>query len=149
MFSPRRRRLLLAVLALPAGCAVAEAPPELLVHKDPHCGCCGKWVDHLRAEGFQVKTFDTDDLDAVKRRLGVPAALSSCHTAQLGTYVIEGHVPASSLKRLWRERPQLIGLAVPGMPLGSPGMEVPGQSEPYDVKSFDRDGRIQVFEKFP
>jgi hypothetical protein len=103
-------------------------------------------VGHLRKHGYPVKTEDVTDLGAVKRKLGVPSALQSCHTAEVDGYVIEGHVPADLIDRLLRERPALAGLAVPGMPVGSPGMEVPGRTgEQYQIRAFDRSGRTTVY----
>ena len=103
-------------------------------------------MDHLRAGGFAVKTDDTEELVPIKRRLGVPADLQSCHTAEVAGYVVEGHVPADVIDRLLRERPRISGLAVPGMPIGSPGMESPGlKPEPYQILAFDRAGRVTVF----
>jgi hypothetical protein len=111
--------------------------PKLIVSKDPSCGCCAGWVEHVRAEGFQVDVVDTGNLTPIKQRLGVPADLAACHTAEVGGYAIEGHVPAGAIKRLLSERPAAKGLAVPGMPIGSPGMEVPGRpNETYDVILF-------------
>ena len=116
------------------------------VYKSPTCGCCSKWVDHLREEGFEVRTTDTNDLADFKASHGVPTQVESCHTALVAGYVVEGHVPASDIERLLRERPGIRGLAVPGMPIGSPGMEVPGtKGQPYDVLAFDNDGRTEVF----
>ena len=118
------------------------------VHKSPTCGCCSKWVEHMREQGFQVRTTDTQDLTQFKRNHGVPAALESCHTALVAGYVLEGHVPAADIKRLLEERPALAGLAVAGMPIGSPGMEVPGTAaQPYEVIAFRNDGRTDVFAK--
>jgi len=109
----------------------------MIVHKDPNCGCCGGWVEHLRDAGFKVDVRDVPDLNRVKTRLGVPADLAACHTAELSGYAIEGHVPAAALRRLLSEKPKAKGLAVPGMPVGSPGMEVPdGRTEEYDVVLF-------------
>lgn len=116
------------------------------VYKSPTCGCCGKWEDHLRAHGFTVESKPTEDVQAVKATLGVPEPLRSCHTAVVGGYVIEGHAPADDIARLLRERPEIAGLAVPGMPLGSPGMEAPSP-ESYDVVAFDRNGETSVFAK--
>lgn len=107
--------------------ASAQGRPPMLVHKDPNCGCCAGWVTHVRAAGFTVKVEETADMDAVKARLGVPDALASCHTAEIGGYLIEGHVPVAEIARLLAERPRAVGLAVPDMPVGSPGMEVPGR----------------------
>ena len=124
------------------------ALPRMVVSKDPNCGCCSLWIEHIRAAGFDVEAVDTGDLAALKRRLGVPSQLSACHTAEIGGYVIEGHVPAAAIKRLLRERPAAQGLAVPGMPVGSPGMEVAGAAnEVYDVILFGA-GRQQRFARF-
>jgi len=140
--------LLAVVLALSANLAGAEALPEVVMHKDPNCGCCGKWAEHLEANGFKVKTVYERDMQSVKQRLGVPQRLTSCHTAKVGNYVVEGHVPADSIKRLLREKPAVRGVATPGMPVGSPGMEVPGvKAEAYEVISFDRAGKTKVFER--
>ena len=139
--------LMTALLLAPMAVG-AEPLPEVVMHKDPNCGCCGQWAEHLQANGFRVKTVPERDMDSVKRRFAVPQRLTSCHTAKVGGYVIEGHVPASAIKRLLREKPAVAGLAVPGMPLGSPGMEVPGKKDPYDVMSFDKAGRSAVFERF-
>lgn len=135
-------------LALAAATAGAQTLPEVVMHKDPNCGCCAKWARHLEANGFRVRSVDEIDMEAVKRRFAVPPRLTSCHTARVGGYVIEGHVPASAIRRLLREKPALAGLSAPGMPAGSPGMEVPGEREAYDVVSFDAAGRSRVFERF-
>lgn len=112
----------------------------ITVHKDPNCGCCTGWVRHLQTAGFTVDAIDTKDLDAIKTRLGVPNDLAACHTAQVAGYVVEGHVPALALRNFLSEKPNATGLAVPGMPIGSPGMEG-GQPEPYDVVVFGPAGR--------
>lgn len=139
----------LAVLAAALPALAAESLPQVVVHKDPNCGCCGAWVEHMRTNGFQVKVVETGNLEAVKRRFGVPDQLASCHTAEVAGYVMEGHVPAVAIKRLLKEKPAVRGLAVPGMPQGSPGMEVPsGKKDPYDVVSFDRSGRAKVYESY-
>lgn len=149
----------LAVLAVSltalAGCAepaaVAGAPEAgqgvgVVVHKTPTCGCCGDWVEHLRESGFDVTVRDLDDLSPVKERVGVPYGLGSCHTAEVEGYFVEGHVPAQDVERLLAERPDARGLTVPGMPLGSPGMEVPsGEVQPYDVLLVKHDGSTAVF----
>jgi hypothetical protein len=136
----------LALAVLMAACGPGEeAPPLVTVYKSPTCGCCAAWVDHLEASGFRVETVDVDDLDAIKVQYGIPDSLASCHTAVVGGYVVEGHVPAGDVHRLLRERPEAGGLAVPGMPIGSPGMETPGRpSEPYAVLLVD-DGGTSVF----
>lgn len=123
----------------------AAAPMEITVYKSPTCPCCHKWVEHFRAKGYEVKVHDTDDLQAVKSRLGVPAEVTSCHTSQVGGYTVEGHVPEEALARLLRERPPVHGIGVAGMPLGSPGMEAGGRTEPYQVRSFDRSGKTALF----
>lgn len=130
-----------AGLTLAAGrlnIANAADAPAITVHKDPNCGCCTGWAEHLQATGFQVTVIDTDKVNAVKARLGVPAELASCHTGEIAGYAIEGHVPASAIKRLLKEKPVAAGLAVPGMPIGSPGMEG-GEPEIYDVILFGPD----------
>ena len=142
----RNRLLVAALLALAAAGAGAEPLPEVVMHKDPNCGCCGQWAEYLQANGFRVKTVMEDDMQSVKRRFAVPQRLTSCHTAKVGDYVIEGHVPASAIKRLLREKPAVAGLSVPGMPLGSPGMEVPGKKDAYDVVAFDKAGKTAVYE---
>ena len=148
--SPSRSRLLrlafgvvaCAAIALPSAFAAGD---EVTMYKDPNCGCCSKWAEHMRASGFSVKEVATPKMAAVKGSAGVPQALGSCHTARVGGYVVEGHVPAADVKRLLAERPAVVGIAAPGMPLGSPGMEGPYPADRYDVVSFDRDGRTAVF----
>jgi hypothetical protein len=109
----------------------------MVINKDPNCGCCSGWVEHLKAAGFETRVGEMSDLSALKFRLSIPPALRSCHTAEIDGYVIEGHVPASAIKRLLSQCPAATGLAVPGMPVGSPGMEVPGASdEAYNVVLF-------------
>ncbi len=124
-----------------SACTTSEAKlPEVTVYKSPTCGCCSAWVGHLKASGFEVKAVDTSDMRSVKERLGVPAALTSCHTAVADGYVFEGHVPAEVMQRFLKEQPEVVGLAVPGMPIGSPGMVVPGRApQPYEVVAFAPD----------
>jgi len=120
----------------------AQDLPEIVVSKDPTCGCCTGWVDHLRQAGFTAEVVETSEINRVKVRLGVPEDLASCHTAEIGGYVIEGHVPADAIKRLLAEKPAGKGLAVAGMPMGSPGMEMDGMApETYEVVLFGPDGR--------
>jgi hypothetical protein len=124
----------------------AGQAPMVDVYKDATCACCNKWVEHLRANGFEVRVTNTRDLASFKTSHGVPRQLQSCHTAIVDGYVIEGHVPASDVQRLLKERPAIAGLAVGGMPVGSPGMEMPGaRAEPYDVVAFDKSGGTRVF----
>jgi hypothetical protein len=125
-----------------------QAVPSVTVYKSPACGCCSKWIDHMRAAGFEVTAKNVDDVVPIKTKHGVPTQAASCHTSLVGDYVIEGHVPADTVKRLLKERPKITGLAVPGMPAGSPGMEVPsGKKDPYSVIAFDSAGKQTVFEK--
>ena len=124
----------------------SDEPPEITVYKTPTCGCCGKWIDHLRDDGFSVTIRERSDLSAIKSANGVPRELSSCHTAIVDGYVIEGHIPADVIRRLLKERPDVKGIAVPGMPAGSPGMEVPGGVvQPYAVMTFDKDGNSEIY----
>jgi hypothetical protein len=138
----------LVVLPSLARAAAAPAPLAITVYKTPQCGCCKDWVGHLEKNGFAPKTHDLPDLSETKDTVGVPDALRSCHTALIGRYVIEGHVPADLIKKLVADNPSnILGLAVPGMPAGSPGMEVPGRKDPYDVIAFTRDGKRSVYAK--
>lgn len=123
-----------------------HAVASMLVHKNPSCGCCELWVEHLRKAGYRVEVRDEEDLNAVKERLGVPYGKGSCHTAEVGGYIVEGHVPVEDIKRLLAEKPDARGLVLPGMPLGSPGMEVPdGTVQPYTVELVQRDGTTVAF----
>lgn len=121
------------ILAGPAMAWSGQAPVRARVFRAPDCGCCGAWVAHLRDHGFAVEVVTTDDMQGVKDRQAVPAPLRSCHTALIDGYVIEGHVPATDISALLAQRPRAAGLAVPGMPAGSPGMEMGGRRDPYDV----------------
>jgi hypothetical protein len=121
-------------------------PTAITVYKSATCGCCAKWVDHLRASGFAPTVHDEADMDAIKDEMGVPKGVRSCHTALLDRYLVEGHVPAADLRRLLKERPAVAGLAVPGMPKSTPGMAVPGDTpEPYEVLAFARDGKTTTY----
>ncbi|MEE9279183.1 MAG: DUF411 domain-containing protein [Myxococcota bacterium] len=135
---------LIALVTMLAALAVANEATTVTVYKSPTCGCCSKWVRHLEQHGFTVETHDLRDVTPVKEANGVPRGLVSCHTALVGGYVVEGHVPASDVARLLEQRPPIVGLAVPKMPIGSPGMEGPNP-EPYQVLSFDDKGRVAVF----
>jgi hypothetical protein len=147
MPSSFNRRTVLAGLAVAgmagvARPALAQGLPKVQVSKDPSCGCCEAWVEHLRGAGFAVDVSETAQMSRVKARLGVPQALASCHTAEVGGYAIEGHVPAVEIKRLLAERPAGRGLAVPGMPVGSPGMELKGlEPDTYEVVLFGANGQ--------
>lgn len=132
-------------LAAPAATAV-ETRPRITVHRDAYCGCCHLWVEHLREEGFEVDDRIESDMGAVKQRLGVAPEHASCHTAEVGGYVVEGHVPASDIRRLLKERPPVHGLVLPGMPVGSPGMEIKGvDAEAYTVLTVDQDGTTSIY----
>lgn len=132
---------------LPSALAAAVVGPRhIVVYKDPDCGCCRQWVAYLAAHGFAPEAHDRGDMSALKDSLGVPAALRSCHTAVAGRYVIEGHVPAADIVRLLATKPKgVAGLAVPGMPAGSPGMETAGRRDRYDVMAFGATGAARVF----
>jgi len=142
------RRTFCAFAALaacaPATIMAATDAPLVEVWKTPTCGCCRVWIRHLQDAGFRVRATEMDDVGPVKARLGVPPALASCHTALVEGYVVEGHVPADDIIRLLRQKPAVKGLLVPGMPIGSPGMEGPG-AEPYDVLALDAAGDTRVF----
>jgi hypothetical protein len=129
------------------GPATQPTLPMMTVYKSSTCGCCKLWVDHAKSHGFPVRVVDTDDLGGVKRDLGIPAQLASCHTVVVGGFLIEGHVPAVDVKRLLATRPRVRGLAVPGMPIGAPGMEqgAPADYTRYDVIAFATNGTMTVF----
>ena len=128
------------------GIVGAEPLPVVAVYKDPACECCARWVKHLSANGFVATVRDSLDMPSVKRTMGVPDALQSCHTAVVGKYVVEGHVPADVIKKLLAEKPAVMGLAVPGMPVGSPGMEG-STKQAYNIIAFERDGKTRVYLK--
>lgn len=140
-----RYRMKKVVAILLVGFAsLASATEAVTVFKSPYCGCCGKWVEHLRQNGFQVETKDVSDVPAARRQLGMPEQYGSCHTAKVGNYLVEGHVPASDIRRLLKERPMALGLAVPSMPPGSPGMES-DRTIPYQTLLVQHDGSTKVF----
>lgn len=143
----RQLSTLFAVLMLGAtGTLQAQTAGTVDVYKSPTCGCCVKWADHMRQAGFTVKTHDVTDIPGNRKKLGMPDKLGSCHTSKVGNYVIEGHVPATDIKRLLSEKPKALGLAVPSMPPGSPGMDIPN-SPPYDTLLVQADGTTRVFAK--
>jgi hypothetical protein len=144
----RRTGIVVAVLMLVSGAAWAQRDqkPTIDVFKTSTCGCCKIWVEHLRSSGFTVKTTDVEDLSGIKAKHGVPSKLQSCHTGVVDGYVVEGHVPAADIHRILKERPKVAGLAVPGMPIGSPGMEVKGVTpQPFDVMAFEKGGKSTVY----
>ena len=139
--------LALTTGAAPASIDAAAKKPTITVYKDPGCGCCKSWIEHLIKHGYRVDAKDTPQMTEIKRSLGVPAGLSACHTAVVNGYLIEGHVPAADIARLLKEKPKVAGLAVPGMPTGSPGMEGPLKQH-YQVLSFDKAGKTKVFASY-
>jgi hypothetical protein len=146
-----RRQLLTAITMLAATGVrpLAQKGRAVQVFKDPTCGCCSLWVEHLRKAGFSATVTDSDDMAAIKTKLGVPQKARSCHTASVDGYVIEGHVPAADVQRLLKERPKVVGIGVPGMPIGSPGMEVANvKAQAYDVLAFDKAGQTTVFASY-
>jgi hypothetical protein len=150
--NPTRRKCLYLGLALLIGPAIgAQAAVSVEVWKDPHCGCCEDWVAHLTQAGFSVKVFDQGN-DTARKRLGIPDALGSCHTGSVQGYALEGPVPAADIRRLLREKPRAVGLAVPGMPVGSPGMDsavYKGRKDPYKVLLVAMDGSTSVYHVYP
>lgn len=135
--------------AVAADVAPDNVQPKVVVYKSASCGCCATWVEHMQSHGFPVEVHDVDDLSPIKERNGIPAAMGSCHTAEVGGYFIEGHVPATEVQRLLAEKPQAKGLTVPGMPIGSPGMEQGDQVEAYEVHLLHEDGTTSVYAKYP
>lgn len=151
----QRRTLIQTAAIMATGALVwpvaAQAKPQVEVWKSPACGCCKDWVAHMEANGFSVKTYETGN-NAVRARLGLPQELGSCHTALVNGYVVEGHVPARDVKRLLAERPKALGLSVPGMPVGAPGMDGPaygGRKDHYDVLLVEADGKTRVYQTYP
>lgn len=148
----RRRHVLsaagagFAVAVLPS--LAANALPEVEVFKSPTCGCCGAWVDHLKVAGFPVKVTVVGDTTVTRKRYGLPDKFGSCHTGIVDGYVVEGHVPAADVKKLLAMKPVAIGIAVPGMPVGSPGMEMGSRKDPYQVLLVDKQGRERVFSSY-
>ena len=157
---------LIIVTAMLVGCSAPAAPiekvdlkpalanlttaelPTILVHKTPSCGCCVAWVEHLKAAGFKVQLDELTDLTQARNKLGVPDTKASCHTAEVAGYVVEGHVPAADIKRLIEEKPKAKGLVLPGMPIGSPGMETPdGHKEAFTVERLEIDGTTTPYAK--
>jgi hypothetical protein len=120
-------------------------PIDIVVYRSPTCGCCEKWLAHLKQNNFNIQDIVTDNVQAIKDKYGVPQEMASCHTAIVDGYVVEGHVPAKDILTLLKAKPKVIGVSVPGMPKGTPGMEMGGAKDPYDVVSFDRDKRFEIF----
>jgi len=144
------KKIILAFLIfalLPVSGAQAELAKNIVVYKSPHCGCCTKWVNYLEGRGYRVEAINTQDVYVWKKKYAVPEKIAACHTAVIDGYVVEGHVTDRDIKRLLLTRPNISGIAVPGMPVGTPGMENGNAREAYDVISFDEEGRTEVFVK--
>lgn len=135
--------------AIAADVAPDNVQPQVVVYKSASCGCCKVWVEHMQSHGFPVEVHDVDNLNSIKERVGIPAAMGSCHTAEVGGYFIEGHVPATEVQRLLAEKPKAKGLTVPGMPAGSPGMEQGDRVDPYEVRLVHEDGSTSVYAQYP
>lgn len=133
--------------AIGAKNAESDKPVGMVVYRSPSCSCCKKWVDHLKQNNFNIQDIVTDDVQAIKDKYGVPKEMASCHTAIVDGYVVEGHVPADDIVALLKTKPKVLGISVPGMPKGTPGMEMGGTKDPYEVISFDRSKRFAVFSK--
>jgi hypothetical protein len=123
-------------------------PVDIVVYRSPTCNCCGKWVEYLKKNNFNVKDIVTNDVQAIKKKYGVSEEMASCHTAIVDGYVIEGHVPASDIMKLLKTKPKIVGISVPGMPSGTPGMEMGGRKDPFNVMSFDRENHYKVFNSY-
>lgn len=128
--------------------ATTAAPIEIDVYRSPSCGCCGKWIKHLQENNFIVKDFVTNDVQAIKDKYGVGENMASCHTALVNGYVVEGHVPAADIIKLITDKPSVVGISVPGMPVGTPGMDMGGRKDAYSVVSFDKDQNYQVVNSY-
>ena len=144
--------VLLAALGVGAylqfGPSASADLPTVTVYKSPSCQCCSEWVSHMKEQGFQVEVESKLRLKPVKKQVGLPSSLAACHTSVVGNYVVEGHVPAQDVKKLLRDGPEVRGLSVPGMPVGSPGMEQGGRVEPYEVVTFTPSGETSVFSRY-
>jgi len=152
-FPVTRRHLLFGCVGIVAGSLALPSLAVIPVHrvqvyKNASCGCCGAWAAHMKSAGFDVSVTEVDDTTAVRKRFGMPDRFGSCHTATIDGYVLEGHVPAAEVKRLLAAKPNAIGLAVPSMPPGSPGMEMGSRKDPYQVLLIDRAGKDSVFARF-
>lgn len=137
---------LLLALLVGAGSVWAQSATQVEVFKSPYCGCCEKWIEHMQKNGFKVNAHNVNDVPAARKSLGMPDRVGSCHTAKVGGYLIEGHVPAADIQRLLKEKPKAVGLAAPGMPQGSPGMET-ATPVPYETLLVQADGSTTVFAK--
>lgn len=130
------------------GAPILAKPVEMTVYRSPSCSCCGRWLEHMKKHGFVIKDIKTEAMDTIKREQGIPETLQSCHTALVDGYVVEGHVPAADVAAILNKRPKAVGLTVPGMPVGTPGMEMGGKKDPFTVLEFDRNGDTRVFHEY-
>jgi hypothetical protein len=144
----KRRHFLVGAAAAAAQVFAASGLPQVDVYKNPDCGCCTGWIDHLKAAGFPVRVHETPNTGAVRKRYGIPDEFGSCHTGLVAGYALEGHVPAEDVKRLLAKKPPAVGLSVPGMPVGSPGMEMGSRKDPFQVLLIDKAGRSSVFASY-
>jgi len=140
--------LLVFNAGIKAGTLSADKPIDIVVYRSPTCECCGKWLEHMKKNNFNVKDIVTDDVQAIKKKYGVPEAMASCHTAIVDGYVIEGHVPANDIMKLLKTKPKIVGIAVPGMPSGTPGMEMGDRKDSYNVMSFDKENHYEIFNSY-
>jgi len=144
--------LVIALLVFNAGIKAetlsADKPIDIVVYRSPTCECCGKWLEHMKKNNFNIKDIVTDDVQAIKKKYGVPEAMASCHTAIVDGYVIEGHVPANDIMKLLKTKPKIVGIAVPGMPSGTPGMEMGDRKDSYNVMSFDKENHYEIFNSY-
>lgn len=140
--------LLVFNAAIKAETVETEKPNDIVVYRSPTCQCCGRWLEHLKKNNFNVKDIVTDDVLAIKDKYGVSKEMTSCHTAIADNYVIEGHVPANDIMKLLKTKPKVIGISVPGMPSGTPGMEMGARKDAYNVISFDKENHYQVFNSY-
>ena len=145
-----RRKLVLGTVLTVASLSsvAAEIFSTIMVYKSPTCGCCTEWVKHLKENGFEVMSHNVQDVGKYKEKANLPYGMGSCHTAFVDGYAIEGHVPASDIRRMLTEKPDILGIAVPGMPMGSPGMEYGDRRDAYKVVSFTKDGKTDVYSQY-
>ena len=140
--------LLILNTGIKAETTEAGKPVDIVVYRSPTCDCCGKWLEHLKKNNFNIKDIVTDDVQAIKNKYGVSDAMASCHTAIVDGYVIEGHVPANDIMKLLKTKPKIVGIAVPGMPSGTPGMEMGDRKDAYNVMSFDKENHYEIFNSY-